>query len=182
MEQEHFDLFWTKYPNKKAKGAAKKAWDKVFDKLEEEDADKLYNSIMIALDLQKRYRSKAKDYGHFIPPWKYPATWLNQTCWEDEIESFSELERTGDIRLCSECEERAAIANDSVRLCAYHWTRKYGGLLWDELKNKYNECAIGRQNGETKMQWHQRLRELRSQFASQISARSGSGSSGKCQD
>ncbi len=69
-----FSEFWQAYPRKTAKQAALKAWNKL-----KPDAD-LQQTILSALEQQKRSVQWQKDGGQFIP---YPATWLNGRRWED---------------------------------------------------------------------------------------------------
>ena len=68
-----FDLFWTAYPKKVGKEAARKAMAKVKAPIE---------TILTAIERQKRSEQWTKDNGQFIPN---PATWLNQGRWEDEL-------------------------------------------------------------------------------------------------
>ena len=68
-----FDRFWSVYPKKVGKEAARKAFLKA-------DADL---SVMLrAIEAQKQSRQWQEDGGKYIPN---PATWLNQGRWEDEI-------------------------------------------------------------------------------------------------
>jgi len=71
---EDFDTFWSAYPVKKGKGAAEKSWQKLSPDLQ---------TVIIAIEAQKQSDQWTKDKGKFIP---YPATWLNQKRWEDEVE------------------------------------------------------------------------------------------------
>lgn len=73
-----FDRFWGAYPRKVSKADAKKA----FAKLNPDAA--LVDSMVQALDWQKRLPEWTKDGGGYIP---YPATWLNARRWEDEPSS-----------------------------------------------------------------------------------------------
>lgn len=70
-----FDVFWTAYPNKVGKDAAKKAFDK------RNPNDELLEQMMTALENQKASDKWTKDNGQYIPN---PATWLNQGRWKDE--------------------------------------------------------------------------------------------------
>ena len=72
---ESFATFWKAYPKKVAKAEALKAWAKI------EDVDAKLSDILAGLERAKRSQQWMKDDGQFIP---YPATWLNQTRWEDE--------------------------------------------------------------------------------------------------
>ena len=71
-----FDSFWLAYPKKKAKGDAEKAFNKI------KPDDELLKTMLDAIDAQSRSPDWKKDGGQFIP---YPATWLNQKRWEDEV-------------------------------------------------------------------------------------------------
>lgn len=72
-----FDLFWDRYPKKKAKAKARQAWEKL-------KADEtLFHAILAALDAQRKSASWQREAGRYIP---YPATWLNQRRWEDDPE------------------------------------------------------------------------------------------------
>ena len=80
-----FDAFWSAYPKKKSKEAARKAFIRI--KPDEE----LLQTMLTALEAQKNSTDWTKDNGQFIP---YPATWLNGHRWEDEeVEQLSELEK-----------------------------------------------------------------------------------------
>jgi uncharacterized protein YdaU (DUF1376 family) len=70
-----FAEFWLAYPNKKAKGAAEKAW------LALRPSAELQSGILAAIARQKQSPAWAKDGGQFIP---HPATWLRGRRWADE--------------------------------------------------------------------------------------------------
>jgi hypothetical protein len=67
-----FDLFWSEYPRKTGKGAAYKAWKKINPPLA---------ACLQSLEWQKRSDQWTRDRGQYIP---HPATWINQSRWEDE--------------------------------------------------------------------------------------------------
>ena len=71
-----FAEFWAAYPNKVGKAEAQKVWDK----LSPDDA--LCDTILSAVEAQKRSPQWTKDGGQYIP---HPRTWLNQRRWEDEL-------------------------------------------------------------------------------------------------
>jgi hypothetical protein len=78
-----FDKFWSKYPRKVAKTAARKAWEKIAVD------DALLATILAALDAQiasEQWRAG------FIP---HAATWLNGRRWEDELPSTTRPPTTG---------------------------------------------------------------------------------------
>jgi hypothetical protein len=70
-----FESFWSAYPRKQGKGAARKAWKKL-----SEPATKL-KLILEALSWQKETAQWKKENGQYIP---MPATYLNQDRWLDE--------------------------------------------------------------------------------------------------
>jgi hypothetical protein len=70
-----FDLFWERYPRKRGKAAATRAWQKaILSVTAETITDALLHQIESGM-----FPEEVK----FIP---YPATWLNQQRWEDEAE------------------------------------------------------------------------------------------------
>lgn len=73
--RELFADFWKKYPRRVGKGAAWKAWQKLHP-----SAD-VVGTMLAALEWQRKQDDWLRDGGRFVP---HPATWLNQTRWEDE--------------------------------------------------------------------------------------------------
>jgi hypothetical protein len=72
-----FERFWVAYPKKKAKDAAQRAWTK------RRPNDDLLTVMLRALERQKSSPDWQKESGRYIP---FPATWLNQARWTDEVE------------------------------------------------------------------------------------------------
>ncbi len=72
-----FKEFYATYPRKKARRAAERAWANL------NPAPELVQTILSALEKQKRSEDWGKENGRFIP---YPATWLNGRRWEDELQ------------------------------------------------------------------------------------------------
>lgn len=70
-----FEKFWSAYPKKVGKKAAKKAFDRVRVPVE---------TLLTAVERQKCSAQWSKDNGQYIPN---PATWLNQGRWEDELDT-----------------------------------------------------------------------------------------------
>lgn len=70
---DDFEVFWSAYPKKVGKQAAKKAFEKVNVPVE---------SLVTAIKRQECSPQWSKDGGQYIPN---PATWLNQGRWEDEL-------------------------------------------------------------------------------------------------
>ena len=73
-----FDQFWSVYPKRVAKKAARRAWDK----LHADEA--LLDKMLAALEWQTKLDSWTREGGRYIPN---PATWLNAARWEDEQEA-----------------------------------------------------------------------------------------------
>ncbi len=71
-----FETFWKAYPKKVAKGDARKAW-KQTDQIRPE-----LGELIEAIEAQCRSDQWRKNDGQFIP---YPATWLRQERWSDEL-------------------------------------------------------------------------------------------------
>lgn len=74
--ERRFNEFWTAYPRKVSKPAARKAFDKV------KPDDELLKTMLTAIEKQKLSDQWTKDNGQYIP---HPATWLNNQRWLDEL-------------------------------------------------------------------------------------------------
>ena len=75
-KDEKFEIFYKAYPRKVGKANVEKWFSK------NKPNDELFNLMMKKLEAFKKSPDWFKDNGQFIP---YPATWLNQKRWEDEI-------------------------------------------------------------------------------------------------
>lgn len=78
---DEFAAFWSAYPRKVGKGAARRAWAKARPPLDQ---------VLEAISWQRESEQWRRDQGQFIP---HPATWLNQGRWEDEPEHGPESKR-----------------------------------------------------------------------------------------
>jgi len=108
-----FQRFWSAYPSKVGKGAARKAWDK----LKPDDA--LTDRMLAAIATQQLSDQWTRDGGRYIP---HPATWLNQERWEDEIKPTA-------INL-------AAIAPPGVELLPGETATQVGPGAWDLVDHR----------------------------------------------
>lgn len=72
-EPDAFDRWWAIYPNRKAKKAARKAWERL------NPSPSLVSKMMAAVLVQQKSRQWREG---FIP---HPATWINGERWEDEL-------------------------------------------------------------------------------------------------
>lgn len=73
---EAFESFWSCYPRKIGKLAAKKSWDRISPDID------MTKRIMSSVEDQKQSEMWKKEQGRFIP---HPSTWLNQGRWDDEV-------------------------------------------------------------------------------------------------
>lgn len=73
-----FESFWSAYPKRVGKGNAERAWEKLSPNAE------LTERILFAIERGKQSDQWKESGGRYIP---YPATWLNQKRWEDELEA-----------------------------------------------------------------------------------------------
>lgn len=85
-----FARFWEKYPKKKAKDDARKA----FDKRKPDEA--LLGRMLAALAVQCASSDWLEADGKFIP---HPATWLNDGRWQDEETELPQVVRGPDPEL-----------------------------------------------------------------------------------
>ena len=72
---DYFENFWERYPKKRNKAAARRAWDKLAPD------EQLCRVMGEALRAQMRSEEWQRDGGRYIP---YPASWINGRRWEDE--------------------------------------------------------------------------------------------------
>jgi hypothetical protein len=79
---DDFLKFWKAYPKKIGKGAAYKSWLKI------KPNNGTLALIIAAVKNQQSCDQWCRDNGQFIP---HPATWLNQSRWEDEVEKVEDL-------------------------------------------------------------------------------------------
>lgn len=82
--EERFGRFWEAYPKKIGKGAARNS----FIKLKPSEA--LTEQMLGAIARAKQTAQWQKDRGQYIPN---PATWLNQSRWEDNYEENAPVVR-----------------------------------------------------------------------------------------
>ena len=82
-----FEKFWLLYPEKKSRERAFQAFEQL------KPDEHLLRSMLEALDQQMKARRAKEVAGFWVPPWKYPANWLMQKSWEDEINIESRSEK-----------------------------------------------------------------------------------------
>jgi hypothetical protein len=69
-----FERFWSAYPRKVGKGAARAAWRRL------NPTEVLTDQMIAAVSEQSKSSQWRKQGGQFIP---HPTTWLNQSRWQD---------------------------------------------------------------------------------------------------
>lgn len=74
-----FDEWYKAYPRKSNRGQAEKAWLKL------QPDDTLIDTMLRAVEIQKKSADWTKDGGTFIP---HPGTWLNNKRWLDEVAGY----------------------------------------------------------------------------------------------
>lgn len=74
-----FDHFWRMYPEKKSRERAFEIFQQIYPD------EHLLQTMLQALDSQIKARKAKEEHGEWVPAWKFPANWLSQKCWEDEI-------------------------------------------------------------------------------------------------
>ena len=99
---DHFDAFWSAYPVKKGKLAARKAWDKL----------KLSDDVvkLIAENMKARMDAGEWEDKQYIP---HPATFLNGRRWEDEVTPAKQSIRQNSIM--NDVNDRSWAENTSIR-------------------------------------------------------------------
>lgn len=104
---EAFDDFWAIYPRREGKGAAKKAWAKAVKSLPAAELLPVVRSYAVRVaGTEKR----------FIP---FPATWLNQERWADEVTDQKAEASEGWFQPFAMPEPPADVADDPERYEAW---------------------------------------------------------------
>jgi hypothetical protein len=85
-QEQLFDEFWERYPKKRSKGQAERAWVKI------KPDEQLFKAILDGLERAKTSVEWQKDGGQYIP---HPSSWLNAKGWEDEYTTSKEVGGNG---------------------------------------------------------------------------------------
>lgn len=84
---QQFEFFWSLYPEKKSR-------ERTFQIFKQISPDKnLLQKIVQSLKNQIKAYQHKEARGEWVPPWKFPANWLLQKCWEDEIKITKKQEK-----------------------------------------------------------------------------------------
>ncbi len=74
--KQQFEKFWQSYPEQKSKHNAWLEFEII------NPNEKLVEQMINAVKQQLEFRQQ-QTQGQWFPPWKYPANWLAQQCWND---------------------------------------------------------------------------------------------------
>lgn len=128
-----FERFWKAWPKGLHIGIkkARKSWDKINPNLG------FAEKIIEAVENQKLYRARVDRYNSmlpphdriFLPPWKYPVTWLNQGCWADDMPMVKEPPVKVKVS-CSDCPKEYTVKLHGKPYC----TRCYDNHAHPEIK------------------------------------------------
>lgn len=77
--REQFQKFWELYPQKLDESRAFQEFFKI------RPDETLLSQILNALQAQIQIRMEMDLAGDWVPKWKFPANWLAQQCWKDEL-------------------------------------------------------------------------------------------------
>ena len=83
---ESFEKFWDLYPKKNAKQKALEEFKAI------NPSETLLTQMLTALQNQIHASNTLQSHGQWTPKWKFPANWLAQHCWEDEINTTKEIQ------------------------------------------------------------------------------------------
>lgn len=77
--QQQFQKFWSLYPQKQDETRAFQEFFKL------RPDEHLFSHILETLQAQIQNREEMELSGEWVPKWKFPANWLAQKCWNDEL-------------------------------------------------------------------------------------------------
>lgn len=126
-----FARFWSAYPNKKSKGRAQKAFEKL------NPNEQLLATILEAIERAKTSVQWTKNAGEYIP---HPASWLNAAGWEDEFSNEpGEVSFAAFVDQCKAAGEKAI--SEYQPLLAYvedaGLPMEFVSLAWLEFKRRH---------------------------------------------
>ncbi len=77
--RQQFQKFWSLYPQKQDETRAFQEFFKL------RPDDHLLSQMLDALQAQIQNRQEMELAGEWVPKWKFPANWLTQQCWNDQL-------------------------------------------------------------------------------------------------
>lgn len=139
----NFDAWYSFYPNKKAKGDARKAYEKA-EKENGDDKQEFLAMLMAAVQAQIKFRRQQQGTGVFVPNWRLPATWIRSESWCDEIQLADEKKSQLSLKKCIKCDD--PVHGDKYSLCSFHVAMGNGTNLINELRDKGRELGVGKKS------------------------------------
>ncbi len=147
-----FDSFWSYYPNRKGKGAARTSFEKQ-EKIYGDDKEFL-EIVLSAIAVQTRFRKQQQGIGQFVAPWKNPVTWLNQECWTDEVQLQEKTKITVGAQ-CVKCKN--PVMGPRFKFCEEHESWQMSKTMVVEMTAMYNKLKL---TCTTVEEWRVKYREL----------------------
>jgi len=172
-----FEYWYKAYPNKKSRGDAEKAFEKL-----DPDAD-MVDEMLQSLSDQKADRAKKAKQGEWSAGWKLPATWIRQKCWLDEIKE-EKTKVNVVIRQCG-CGVDAAVYVGDMGYCCRCYTKAADPDFVGSIQVQLSRMGLSRRADEGIAEWAGRCKEWLSRNGygsfvsrSQVSMGAGAGSTG----
>ena len=81
-----FEFWYDLYPKKSGKVEAERRWKKITP--DDARAREMVEAIRAQIKNRaqvEQHNASTRGEGIFLAPWKNPATWLNQGCWDDDL-------------------------------------------------------------------------------------------------
>jgi len=137
----HWERFYSAYPKKEGRGNALKSWEKITKGMTPDELEVFTQKVVTSVLAQKKSRWDASER-KFIP---MPATWLNQSRWDDEIPTVSMQEKkdsTPDICRCGK------YAFNRVQ-CSRCYTKQANPDFPEEMKANLRKMGFNKAPSET---------------------------------
>lgn len=158
-----FTQFWAAYPDHSAKKDAQSA----FADLDPDQA--LVTKITLSIQERIRYESIATKKGEKPARWPYPATYLRNARWEDEIGSFVEIRskpNAGEVKKC-DCGRPSmfgcATPLNHCQACYADYLQENGKAQTISKRDQYATACkngLGKQQDETLAEYAARLKTI----------------------
>lgn len=137
---EHWNRFYTAYPKKEGRGAALKAWEKATKGMTPDELEVFTQKVVTSIHAQKKSRWDASER-KYIP---MPATWLNQSRWDDEISSAAEAPKQIVNEIC-QCGNKAF----NRVMCSRCYTKMANPLFAEHMRHNLRNMGFTKSKDET---------------------------------
>ena len=156
QKTSNFEAWYSFYPNKKAKGDARKAYEKA-EKESGMDKQEFLQMLMGAVKAQITFRRQQQGTGVFVPSWRLPATWVRSESWADEVDIRPKEKGPTIGAQCSRPNCHHQVHGERFTLCEEHECNNIKSDMWDLVRAKGKEFAVECKNTE---QWRAKYRSL----------------------